>query len=57
MREGAKVATGELFVIDGAAEADMPRILEIERESISPPWTHGALLGEMYREDSFFRSP
>jgi len=43
-----------LFVIEDAAEADMPRILEIEREAISPPWTHGALLGEIYREDSFF---
>ena len=23
-------------------------------EAISPPWTHGALLAEIYREDSFF---
>ena len=37
-----------------AAEADMPRILEIEQEAISPPWTHGTLLSEIYREDSFF---
>jgi len=37
-----------------AAEADIPRVLEIERESIAPPWTHGALLAEVYREDSFF---
>jgi ribosomal-protein-alanine N-acetyltransferase len=32
----------------------MPRILEIEREAISPPWTHGALLSEIYNGDSFF---
>ena len=37
-----------------ATEEDIPRILEIERDSISPPWTHGALLGEIYRDDSFF---
>ena len=37
-----------------AGEGDIDRILEIEAESISPPWTHGALLGEIYREDSFF---
>ena len=37
-----------------ASEEDMPRILEIEHEAISPPWTHGALLSEIYGEDSFF---
>ena len=37
-----------------AAEEDIPRVLEIEHESISPPWTHGGLLSEVYREDSFF---
>ena len=37
-----------------ATEDDMPRILEIEREAISPPWTHGGLLSEIYNEDSFF---
>ena len=37
-----------------AAEEDMLRILEIEHEAISPPWTHGALLGEIFRDDSFF---
>ena len=40
--------------IAAAVEEDIERILEIEREAISPPWTHGALLGEVYREDSFF---
>jgi len=40
--------------IDFAAEDDIDRILEIERGAISPPWTHGALLSEIYREDSFF---
>jgi len=37
-----------------ATENDMQRILEIEQEAISPPWTHGALLGEMYKQDSYF---
>ena len=37
-----------------AGEADIPRILEIERETISPPWSHGSFLSEIYREDSFF---
>ena len=37
-----------------ATEDDIDRILEIEREAISPPWTHGTLLSELYRDDSFF---
>ena len=37
-----------------ASEDDIFEILRIEREAISPPWTHGALLGEIYREDAFF---
>jgi ribosomal-protein-alanine N-acetyltransferase len=43
-----------MFRIDIATESDIPRILEIEKESFSPPWTHGTLLGEVFREDSFF---
>ena len=43
-----------MIVIEAAAESDLPRIMEIEQETIAPPWTHGALLGEIYREDSFF---
>jgi len=43
-----------LIVIEAAAESDLPQIIEIEQEAIAPPWTHGALLGEIYREDSFF---
>ena len=43
-----------MISIVAATEQDIPKILEIEREAISPPWTHGALLSEMYREDSFF---
>ena len=42
------------YIVRTAAEDDMPRILEIEREAISPPWPHGALLAELYREDSLF---
>jgi len=37
-----------------AAEEDLPRILEIEQDAISPPWTHGALLSAMYKDDSIF---
>ena len=37
-----------------AREEDMPVILQIEHESFSAPWTHGALLGEIYRDDSQF---
>ena len=40
--------------IEQATEDDMPRILEIEQVCIRPPWSHGALLSEIYREDSFF---
>ena len=43
-----------MIYLTTATEEDMLRILEIEQESISPPWTHGALLSEIYREDSFF---
>ena len=41
-------------MIKAAEEKDIPRILEIERASISPPWTHGALLSEIFNDDSFF---
>jgi ribosomal-protein-alanine N-acetyltransferase len=37
-----------------ASEEHMERILELEREAISPPWTHGKLLGELYSGDSYF---
>jgi len=40
--------------IIAASEGDLERILEIEQETISPPWTHGTLLSELYREDTFF---
>ena len=43
-----------MIYIKLATEDDMERILEIEREAISPPWSHGALLGEIYCGDSFF---
>jgi len=42
------------MIITSAAEDDIPRLLEIEQEAFSPPWTHGALLSEIYRADSFF---
>ena len=37
-----------------ATEEDISRLLEIEMEMFSPPWSHGALLSEIYRDDSFF---
>jgi len=37
-----------------AAEEHIPSVLEIERAAIAPPWTHGSLLSEIYREDSLF---
>ena len=40
--------------IVAATEDDIAQVLEIEREAISPPWTHGALLSEIYSGDSFF---
>ena len=41
-------------MIRTATEEDLVRILEIEREAISPPWSHGSLLREIYSDDSFF---
>ena len=43
-----------MISIAAATDKDIPRLLEIERDAISPPWTHGALLSELYRGDSFF---
>jgi ribosomal-protein-alanine acetyltransferase len=37
-----------------AVEDDISRIAEIEADAFAPPWTVGALLSELYREDSFF---
>ena len=52
--DGSVIETGSAAAyIRQAEEEDIERILEIERESISPPWTHGALLSEIYRDDSF----
>ena len=41
-------------VVRMATEDDIDRILEIEHDSFSPPWTHAQLLAEIYREDTFF---
>jgi len=43
-----------MTTIKAAAEEYISGILAIEQEAIAPPWTHGALLGEIYRDDSFF---
>ena len=42
------------MLIREATEYYIARILEIENEAISPPWTHGSLLNEIYNDDSFF---
>ena len=42
------------ITIREAVEDDIPRIQEIEREAISPPWSHGGLLAEIFRDNSFF---
>lgn len=41
-------------MIRAAAEDDIQEILRIEREAITPPWTHGMLLSEIYNGDSIF---
>ena len=43
-----------MVCIRTASEADIPQILEIEQDAISPPWTHGFLLQAIYQEDSHF---
>ena len=40
--------------IIAAKKADLRRILEIERESFTMPWTRESLLSEINREDAFF---
>jgi len=37
-----------------ATDVDVDRIVEIEQEAFSPPWTRGDFLSELEREDSFF---
>ena len=43
-----------MISIRKATEDDLPWILGLEQEAFSPPWTHGALLSEVYKEDSYF---
>ncbi|MCL2426950.1 MAG: ribosomal protein S18-alanine N-acetyltransferase [Oscillospiraceae bacterium] len=43
-----------MIKISPATEEQIEQILEIEKEAISPPWSHGALLSEIYSEDSYF---
>jgi len=37
-----------------ATKKDLPQILKIEREAISPPWSHESLLDEICKADSCF---
>ena len=43
-----------LMRIIAAAEKDMPRIMEIESEAFSFPWTQGGLLSEVNNDHAFF---
>jgi len=43
-----------MISIHKAGEADMPWILELERENFAPPWTHGSLLSEIFNSNTFF---
>ena len=43
-----------MIITRTAVESDIEQILVISQDSISPPWTHGFLLKELYRDDSFF---
>ena len=43
-----------MIEIRKAAEADIDSIIEIENEAITPAWTHGMLLNEIYRDDAHF---
>ena len=37
-----------------ATREDLPSVLEIEQENMSPPWTYGSLLDELNKDDSYF---
>jgi len=43
-----------MIMIRAATENDIDIIMEIEHDSFTPPWTHGQLLAEIYREDTLF---
>ncbi|MCL2366931.1 MAG: ribosomal protein S18-alanine N-acetyltransferase [Oscillospiraceae bacterium] len=43
-----------MLIIDAATSDDALRLLEIEQESILPPWTHESLLSEICNKDTFF---
>jgi len=43
-----------MISIRKATEGDLLWILELEQEAFSPPWTHGTLLSEIYKDDSYF---
>jgi len=42
-----------MIVVSRATIDDLPRIAEIERASITPPWLQSALAGEMSNQNSF----
>lgn len=44
----------EMWELYPATHSDLPHILEIEREAISPPWHESAMENELTRSDSTF---
>ncbi|MEL4106520.1 ribosomal protein S18-alanine N-acetyltransferase [Oscillospiraceae bacterium WX1] len=44
-----------MITIVEAQERDIPAVMEIERASITPPWSEGTLLGEVGRVDTVFK--
>jgi len=43
-----------LIIISLAKEDDLPQIIKIMQEAISPVWSSSALLNEMRKDDSYF---
>ena len=44
----------DIWELFSAGEPDLPRILEIDREAITPPWTELDMQSELKRTDSAF---
>ena len=40
--------------IIAADEARINELLQLDRECLSPPWTHGQMLSEIYNDDTLF---
>ena len=53
-RAGTVQNNSDIWELWPAGELDLPRILEIDRESITPPWTELDMQSELGRADSTF---